>query len=170
MPNDKTIEVTRRLKQVAEEQFLRIMEEADRVDPDRTQSTTTAYRRVALSSALDAAIAALSPAAAQSAAAANTKVRDSAPTSYRLLKKLNGELVLQGGFLWREVGTDNVGFEWRDIRTEVEREATAKLVFIPPDTGAAADVLKAPPVTEAAESTVVADASGGSAPAGTPAS
>jgi hypothetical protein len=137
MPNDKTIEVTRRLKQVAEEQFLRIMEEADRVDPDRTRSTTTAYRRVALSSALDAAIAALNPAAAN--VSASTKVRDSAPTSYRLLKKRNGELVLQGGFLWHEVGTDNAGFEWRDIRTEVEREATTKLVFIPPDAGVTAD-------------------------------
>ncbi len=132
MPNDKTIEVTRRLKQVAEEQFLRIMEEADRVDPDRTRSTTTAYRRVALSSALDAAIAALNPEAAS--ANASTRVRDSAPTSYRLLKRSNGELVLQGGFLWHEVGTENAGFEWRDIRTEVEREATTKLVFIPPET------------------------------------
>jgi hypothetical protein len=36
MPNDKTIEVTRRLKQVAQEQFLRLMEVAD-----RTQSPTS---------------------------------------------------------------------------------------------------------------------------------
>ena len=107
MPNDKAAEITRRLKQVAEQQFLRIMEEADRVDPDRTQSTSTAYRRVALSSALDAAIAALNP--TDPPQKANVTVRDSAPTAYRLMKKLNGELVLQGGFLWHEEDTEKAG-------------------------------------------------------------
>lgn len=131
MPNDKAAEITRRLKQVAEQQFLRIMEEADRVDPDRTQGTTTAYRRVALSSALDAAIAALNP--SEPPQRGNVTVRDSAPTSYRLLRKLNGELVLQGGYLWHEEGTEKAGFDWRDIRTEVEREAATKVIFVPPD-------------------------------------
>ncbi len=131
MANDKAAEITRRLKQVAEQQFLRIMEEADRVDPDRTQSTSTAYRRVALSSALDAAIAALNP--TDPPQKTNVTVRDSAPTSYRLMRKLNGELVLQGGFLWHEEDTEKAGFEWKDIRTEVEREASTKLVFIAPD-------------------------------------
>jgi len=131
MANDKAAEVTRKLKTVAEEQFLRIMEEADRVDPDRTQVTTTAYRRVALSAALDAAIAALNPAEPEQKT--NAIMRDSAPSTYRLMRKLNGELVLQGGFLWREEGTEKVGFEWRDIRTEVEQEAGTKLKFIPPD-------------------------------------
>ncbi len=131
MANDKAAEVTRKLKTVAEEQFLRIMEEADRVDPDRTQVTTTAYRRVALSAALDAAIAALNPAEPEQKT--NAIMRDSAPSTYRLMRKLNGELVLQGGFLWREEGTEKVGFEWRDIRTEIEQEAGTKLKFIPPD-------------------------------------
>lgn len=131
MPNDKAAEITRRLKQVAEQQFLRIMEEADRVDPDRSQSTTTAYRRVALSAALDAAIAALNP--AETAQSSNVIVRDSAPTSYRLLRKLNGELVLQGGYLWREEGSGKAGFDWREIRTEIEQEAGSKLMFVAPD-------------------------------------
>lgn len=133
MANEKATEVTRRLKQVAEEQFLRIMEEADRVDPDRTQSTTTAYRKVALSSALDAAIAALNP--PSPADRPNTMVRDTAPTSFRLLKKLNGELVLQGAFLWHEEGTQRAGFEWRELRTEIEK-TDEKLLYIPADSGA----------------------------------
>ncbi|NVO05441.1 MAG: hypothetical protein HXX19_05610 [Rhodoferax sp.] len=131
MANEKAAEVTRRLKQVAEQQFLRIMEEADRVDPDRTQGTTTAYRKVALSSALDAAIAALNP--SDPPQKSSVTVRDSAPTSYRLMRKLSGELVLQGGFLWHDEATEKAGFEWRDIRTEVERESGSKLVFIAPD-------------------------------------
>ena len=94
MGQDKSAEVTRKLKRVAEEQFLRIMEEADRVDPDRSQSTTTAYRRMALSAALDAAIAALKPIQADDRPPAIT--RDKAPTSYRLMKKTTGEMVLQG--------------------------------------------------------------------------
>lgn len=131
MTTDKAAEVTQRLKQVAEQQFLRIMEEADRVDPDRTQGTTTAYRKIALSSALDAAIAALNPAGATQRPP--SVLRDSAPTSYRLLQKRNGSLVLQGGYLWHEEGTDKVGFEWREIRTEVEKETDSSLVFIAPD-------------------------------------
>lgn len=131
MANDKAAEVTRRLKQVAEQQFLRIMEEADRVDPDRTQGTTTAYRKVALSSALDAAIAALNP--TEPSVRASTMVRDSAPTSYRLFRKLSGELVLQGGYLWYEEGSDKAGFEWKEIRTELEKPLESRLVFIPPD-------------------------------------
>jgi hypothetical protein len=38
MANDKAAEVTRKLKQVAQQPFLRSMKVADRVDPDRTQS------------------------------------------------------------------------------------------------------------------------------------
>ena len=131
MTDGKASEITRRLKHVAEQQFLRIMEEADRVDPDRTHGTTTGYRKVALSSALDAAIAALNPEKTSHAPLAT--VRDTAPTSYRLLKKLSGELVLQGGFLWYEEGTEKAGFEWKDIRTEVEKDTASQLVFIPPD-------------------------------------
>jgi hypothetical protein len=131
MTIDKAAEVTRRLKQVAEEEFLRIMEETDRVDPDRTQSTTTAYRRVALSSALDAAIAALNPIDRHQSSSG--KLRDSAPTSYRLLRKLSGELVLQGGFLWHEEGTEKAGFEWRETHTEVEHDPNTNLIHIAPD-------------------------------------
>lgn len=119
MSQDKSAEVTRKLKRVAEEQFLRIMEEADRVDPDRSQSTTTAYRRMALSAALDAAIAALKPIQSDDRPPAIT--RDKAPTSYRLMKKTTGELVLQGCFFWHEEGTERAGFEWRDLKTEVEK-------------------------------------------------
>jgi len=131
MKNDKAAEVTRRLKLEAEKQFLRIMEEADRLDPDRTQGTITAYRKLALSSALDAAIAALNP--DENPQKAGVTVRDSAPTSYRLLRKLSGELVLQGGFLWYEDGSERAGFEWREIRTENEKDASTQLKYIPPD-------------------------------------
>ncbi len=131
MANEKAVEVTRRLKQVAEQQFLRILEEADRIDPDRTQGSLTAYRKVALSSALDAAIAALNP--ADTSSKASVTVRDSAPTSLRLFKKLSGELVLQGRYLWHEEETGKAGFEWREIPTEYEKEVDSKLVFIPPD-------------------------------------
>lgn len=119
MGQDKSAEVTRKLKRVAEEQFLRIMEEADRVDPDRSQSTTTTYRRMALSAALDAAIAALKPPEAD--VRPPTVTRDNAPTSYRLLKKTTGELVLQGAFFWQEEGSERAGFEWRELKTEVEK-------------------------------------------------
>ena len=120
MGQDKSAEVTRKLKRVAEEQFLRIMEEADRVDPDRSQSTTTAYRRMALSAALDAAIAALKPPETGDDRPP-TVTRDKAPTSYRLMKKTTGELVLQGAFFWHEEGSERAGFEWRDLKTEVEK-------------------------------------------------
>ena len=119
MGQDKSAEVTRKLKRVAEEQFLRIMEEADRVDPDRTQGTTTVYRRMALSAALDAAIAALKP--SEPDAPPLTITRDKAPTSYRLMRKTTGELVLQGAFFWHEEGSERAGFEWRDLKTEVEK-------------------------------------------------
>lgn len=119
MGQDKSAEVTRKLKRVAEEQFLRIMEEADRVDPDRSQSTTTAYRRMALSAALDAAIAALKP--PETNDRPPTVTRDKAPTSYRLIKKTTGELMLQGSFFWHEEGSERAGFEWRDLKTEVEK-------------------------------------------------
>jgi len=35
------------------------------------------------------------------------------PDSYRLAKKPNGEIVLQGAFLWTE-GRDS-GYDWREI-------------------------------------------------------
>lgn len=131
MGQDKSAEVTRKLKRVAEEQFLRIMEEADRVDPDRTQGTITVYRRMALSAALDAAIAALKPAEAEPHEP--TITWDKAPTSYRLLKKTTGELVLQGTFYWHEEGTDRAGFEWRELKTEIEK-TDPKLQFFKRDT------------------------------------
>lgn len=38
------------------------------------------------------------------------------PTAYRLAKKSDGTLVLQGAYMWRE-GWSSHGYEWRDIPT-----------------------------------------------------
>lgn len=40
------------------------------------------------------------------------------PSGYRLMRKLNGELVLQGVYSWQE-GSHH-GHEWRDIPTVIE--------------------------------------------------
>ena len=47
------------------------------------------------------------------------KVEEPAPRHYRLMKKMSGELVLQGAFYWHQ-GWGKAGFEWRDIPTEIE--------------------------------------------------
>ena len=38
------------------------------------------------------------------------------PSGYRLVRKRNGEMVLQGAFHWQQ-GFSTSGFEWRDIPT-----------------------------------------------------
>lgn len=47
-----------------------------------------------------------------------------AASAYRLARKANGDLVLQGRFDWIERGAQtNSGFDWRDIETQVEPKA-----------------------------------------------
>lgn len=38
------------------------------------------------------------------------------PDAYRLAKKVDGTLVLQGAYMWQE-GCNNYGHDWRDIPT-----------------------------------------------------
>ena len=47
------------------------------------------------------------------------KTGSSKPDVYRLLKKKNGELVLQGMFTWND-GNNKFGYDWKDIPTEIE--------------------------------------------------
>ena len=48
------------------------------------------------------------------------RVESSAPCAYRLARYPNGDLVLQGAYMWTD-GTAG-GFEWRDIPTvDLER-------------------------------------------------
>ncbi len=46
------------------------------------------------------------------------RVERAAPIAYRLMKKRDGTLVLQGCYYWT-LGPA-IGFEWRDIPTEIE--------------------------------------------------
>lgn len=47
---------------------------------------------------------------------APARTESTAPNAYRLAKKANGELMLQGAYMWQE-GWSNYGHEWRDIPT-----------------------------------------------------
>jgi len=47
---------------------------------------------------------------------APTRTEKTTPCAYRLAKKADGSLVLQGAYMWQE-GWDNCGHEWRDIPT-----------------------------------------------------
>lgn len=46
------------------------------------------------------------------------RVSSSVPSAYRLIKKLDGTLVLQGAYQWSQ-GIAG-GHDWKDIPTEVE--------------------------------------------------
>ena len=52
------------------------------------------------------------------------RIENTSPSEYRLAKKTDGILVLQGAYYWQE-GNDS-GYEWRDIPT-VELEACASV-------------------------------------------
>lgn len=45
-----------------------------------------------------------------------TRIESSTPGAYRLAKKPDGTLVLQGAYLWQQ-GFYKSGHEWRDIPT-----------------------------------------------------
>jgi len=47
--------------------------------------------------------------------AVSTRVENTLPSEYRLAKKTDGILVLQGAYYWQE-GSDS-GYKWRDIPT-----------------------------------------------------
>ncbi len=47
---------------------------------------------------------------------AAARTESTAPMGYRLAKKPDGTLILQGAYLWQE-GWNNYGHEWRDIET-----------------------------------------------------
>lgn len=47
---------------------------------------------------------------------APTRMEKTAPDAYRLAKKPDGTMVLQGAYMWQE-GWNNYGHEWRDIPT-----------------------------------------------------
>lgn len=49
--------------------------------------------------------------------AAPTRIEYDIPSAYRLARKPDGELVLQGAYQWQE--GFNYGHEWRDIPTEI---------------------------------------------------
>ena len=57
------------------------------------------------------------------------RAESTTPCAYRLAKIPDGELVLQGSYVWHE-GWNNSGHEWRDIPT-VELAAT---ISTTPDT------------------------------------
>ena len=50
------------------------------------------------------------------ATTAPRRTEKATPDAYRLAKKSDGELVLQGAYMWQE-GWTNYGHEWRDIPT-----------------------------------------------------
>ncbi len=56
------------------------------------------------------------------AIAAPTRTEKTTPDAYRLAKKPDGTLVLQGAYMWQE-GWNNYGHEWRDIPTVELQEA-----------------------------------------------
>jgi hypothetical protein len=47
---------------------------------------------------------------------APTRTEKTTPDAYRLAKKHDGTLVLQGAYMWQE-GWNTYGHEWRDIPT-----------------------------------------------------
>ena len=47
------------------------------------------------------------------------KTGSTKPESYRLFKKKNGELVLQGMYTWTD-GNNKFGYDWKEIPTEIE--------------------------------------------------
>ena len=47
------------------------------------------------------------------------RTESNTPIAYRLMKKRDGTLVLQGAYQWFE-GFSMSGIEWRDITTEIE--------------------------------------------------
>lgn len=47
---------------------------------------------------------------------APTRIEKTTPDAYRLVKKPDGTVVLQGAYMWHE-GWNNYGHEWRDIPT-----------------------------------------------------
>lgn len=49
------------------------------------------------------------------------RIDSTIPSAYRLAKKQDGELVLQGAYIWSQ--GHNYGHEWRDIET-VEHESS----------------------------------------------
>ncbi len=44
------------------------------------------------------------------------RVESGTPSAYRLARKPNGDLVLQGAYVWQE-GFTKSGHEWRDVPT-----------------------------------------------------
>ena len=47
-----------------------------------------------------------------------SRIMETVPRKYRLIKKKSGETILQGAFYWWE--DKDGGFEWLDIPTEIE--------------------------------------------------
>ena len=52
---------------------------------------------------------------------APARMRSNMPITFRLAKRKNGEIVLQGGFHWQE-GWNKAGIDWEDLPT-VELDA-----------------------------------------------
>lgn len=48
--------------------------------------------------------------------AAPRRIENTTPSEYRLARKRDGTLVLQGAYMWQE-GFNKYGHEWRDIPT-----------------------------------------------------